>query len=82
MSSIGEAELVDFVKNGAVKQLNIIKTKSGRFSIAVVLTWKDGIWELVTSRKTPREWVSLDRLILHIEHKYEGKLPPITLTLT
>ncbi len=81
MNTIGEAELVDFIKNQAVKKLNIIQVKGSRYQIVVNLTWKEGDWCLVTTRKKPREWASLDRLARHISEKYIGVMPPITLFL-
>jgi len=80
MNAINEAELVDFVKNQAVKRLRIIQSDSGKYQTVVNLTWKDGDWQLVTTRAKPREWVSLDRLARHICEKYQGQLPTITLS--
>ena len=48
----------DFVKNKAVKRLNIVQSESGKYQIVVNLTWKEGEWNLVTTRKTIREWAS------------------------
>jgi hypothetical protein len=79
-NTLGEAELVDFIKNKAVKKLNIVQVDGG-YQIVVNLTWKKGDFILVTTRKTPREWASLDRLARHIREKYNGDLPPINLLL-
>lgn len=80
MNTVSEAELTDFVKNRAVKRLNIIQNESGRYKIVVNLTWKEGDWNLVTTRKTIREWASLDRLARHIQENY-GIPPAISLSL-
>lgn len=80
INTIGEAELVDFIKNKAVKRLNIVQNDN-KYQIIVNLTWKDGDFTLITTRKTPREWASLDRLARHICEKYNGDLPPINLLL-
>jgi hypothetical protein len=80
MNTITEANLVDFVKNKAVKQLNIAQTKDNRYEIVITLTWKDGNWKVVTTRGKPREWACLNRLARHCKEKY-GALPLITLTL-
>lgn len=81
MNVINEAELTDFVKNKAVKKLSIIQGESGKYQIVITLTWKEGDWNLVTTRGKPREWASLDRLARHISEKYDATLPPIQLTL-
>jgi hypothetical protein len=80
MNTITEAELVDFVKNKAVKRLNIVQSKGDKYEIVITLTWKEGDWKLVTTRGKPREWACLDRLARHCKEKY-GALPLITLNL-
>lgn len=82
MNEISEAELIDCVKNKAVKQLNIVQSDNGKYQISLSLTWKEGEWNLVTTRGKPREWASLDRLARHIQEKYDGALIPISLALT
>jgi predicted transglutaminase-like cysteine proteinase len=81
MNAINEAELTDFIKNKAVKRLNIVQNENGKYQIVITLTWKEGDWNLETTRGKIREWASLDRMALHIREKYEGALPPISLTL-
>ncbi|CAA9890775.1 conserved hypothetical protein [Candidatus Methylobacter favarea] len=81
-NTITEAELTDFFINKVVKRLTIVQTKESTYKIVVNLTWKEGDYTLVTTRKTPREWVSLDRLIKHMREKYKShKLIRITLIL-
>ncbi len=80
MSTITEADLVDYLRNRAVKKFNIRQTANGTYQVVVSLTWKEGELTLETSRKAPREWASLDRLIRHIQEKY-GKVPTISLSL-
>jgi hypothetical protein len=80
MNAINEAELTDFMKNKAIKRLTIVQSEEGKYRIVINLTWKEGDWNLVTTRGGPREWASLDRLIRHLSDKYES-LPPITLVL-
>jgi hypothetical protein len=80
MSTISEADLIDCLQNKAVKKFSIRQTANGTYQIIVSLTWKEGELILETSRKAPREWASLDRLIRHIQEKY-GKVPTISLTL-
>jgi len=81
MSEVSEAELTDFLKNKAVKKINIIQNKTNKYQISIILTWKEGEWHLTTTRGKFREWVSLDRLTNHMRKKYNGVLPPITLKL-
>lgn len=80
MNILSEAELTDFVKNQAVKRLNIVQNESSKYQIIVNLTWKEGDWNLLTTRKTIREWASLDRLARHIRENY-GIPPSISLSL-
>lgn len=80
MHTLSESELCDFVRNHAVERLTIVQTQSGRYRIVVALTWKEGELNLVTARKTRREWASLDRLARHITENYGG-LPHISLSL-
>lgn len=81
MNTISESELADFVKNKAVKKLHIVQNDADKYEIVITLTWKEGDWNLVTTRGKPREWASLDRLARHIREKYDGTLPPISLSL-
>jgi hypothetical protein len=81
MNTIVEAELADFIRNKAVKKLNIIQVDESKYQIVANLTWKEGDWYLVTTRKKTREWASLDRLARHIREKYNGAVPPISLLL-
>lgn len=81
MNGVREAELVDYVRNQAVRRFRIVQNIYNNYQIVVNLTWKEGDMDLVTSRSGPREWVSLDRLIRHIKEQYRGPLPPIDITL-
>lgn len=78
--TLTESELADFLKNNAVRKLTIILGPSGKFRIVVNLTWKQGDYYLLTTRKTVREWASLDRLARHINDNY-GVPPLIELSL-
>ena len=82
MTKITEAELTDFVRNRAIKRFSIVQGESGKYQVVIALNWKEGDCQLVTFRKKPREWASLDRLARHIAEKYGGELPRITLTLS
>lgn len=81
MNTISDAELADFLKNKAVRRLNVIQNDVGKYLIVVTLTWKKGDWKLITTRGKPREWASLDRLTGHIREQYDGMLPTIVLIL-
>ncbi|MDR3221138.1 MAG: hypothetical protein LBU46_03885 [Candidatus Accumulibacter sp.] len=80
LNTLREVELKDCVRNGAVKRLNIVQGGSGKYRVVVNLTWKEGDLNLVTTRKTIREWASLDNLARLIQTKY-GIPPLITLSL-
>jgi hypothetical protein len=87
MSTISESELIDAIRNKAIKRFEILQNDEGKFRIIVHLSktsvrsiWKEGALIVITTRNDPREWVSLDRLVTHIRTKY-GAVPPISLTL-
>lgn len=80
MSTIFESELEDAGRNKAIKKLHIVQQTNSRFVLVVTLKWKEGEFTLVTQRKNVREWVSLDRLTLHIQDNY-GAVPSISLML-
>lgn len=82
MNTITESEMLDFVKNQAVKSMEIIQSPDKQYRILITLTWKEGDWNVVTTRGKLKEWASLDRLALHITEKFEGILPPINLILS
>ena len=78
--TITEVDLAISVKNKVVRNFIITQTPNGKYQIAVDLTWRKEQLTLITARKTVREWVSLDRLIAHIQNNY-GNLSAITLKL-
>lgn len=80
MNVISESELLLVVRSRVLKSLHVIQTDKGRYRITVNLKNQEEVLELVTFRKTPREWASLDRLAKHIQGKYVG-IPSIILTL-
>lgn len=65
-NTITEAELRDNAKNGAVRSIKAVPVGK-RFQLVVTLSWKEGDLLLITQKKTPRTWASVDRLINHIE---------------
>lgn len=79
MNVISESELVLVVRSKALKTLHIMQTNEGKYRINVNLKNQETVLDLVTFRKTPREWASLDRLVKHIQSKYIG-VPSIILT--
>ncbi len=71
MNTITEAELIDNAQNGAVVYIKAAKSQNGKgFNLYVNLTWKEGDLLLITQKKEPRNWVSADRLLAHIEKNY------------
>lgn len=79
-NKISESELNDYFQNKAVKKLHIVQCEGGGYRTVVNLTWKEGDFEVITTRGKPREWASLDRLARHIQEKYQGVLPTMSLT--
>lgn len=78
--AISEQELIDNLENKAVKGMALVQKEDGKFRIYVTLTWKEGRQLLETQRKEPRTWASLDRLVRHINRKYQ-QVPVIQLEL-
>lgn len=78
---INESDLTLYVQSKVVKRLHFIETANGKWRILVELTTQKGaLLDLVTMRKTRREWASLDRLIRHL-HEKNLVVPDISLTL-
>ena len=78
---ISEAELSDAAENHAVKTLSVVQSKAGKYRIVINLTWKEGDWNLSTTRGNAREWASLDTLVRHLRERYIGKIPVIKLII-
>lgn len=64
--TITEAELAAAVFSRAVKKINIDTNYRGHFELTVTLIKKEGEHQLITTRNTVKEWVSLDRLYKHL----------------
>ena len=80
MRTISESELGLVVRSQVVKRFHIVQDGSGKYRVNVELNNQEGELTLVTTRKNPREWASLDRLAKHILDKYEPRLI-VTLSL-
>jgi hypothetical protein len=71
---IHEAELVDQLSEGAIRQICVYQSEQG-YHLTVLPTWRDAFLTLVGTRtQRVRYYKSLDRLIEAIT-KY-GELPP------
>ena len=79
-AQINETTLITNLETGGIKRLKLIQGKDRKFMIRAVFAWKGGEYTLVTQRKKPRIWASLDRLLKHIETKYHN-VPVIELYL-
>lgn len=64
---VGEADLFEYLKNNAVHSLRVHETDGGKFQIFARVNWKGGELQLITTRRKPREWASLDRLAKHFK---------------
>jgi len=80
MEYIYEADLMNFLKNNAIKQLNVVQDISGKYHIVANLTWKKGDFLLVTTRKTTRKFANLDRLAKALREN-SSVPPPIQLSI-
>ncbi|WP_157008195.1 hypothetical protein [Xenophilus azovorans] len=70
LGQLTDEDLKKFALAGALKSINVFRLESGKYRIVVSLTWKTGDYLLITYRKKPREWASLDRLMKHVEANY------------
>lgn len=78
--NVTENLMAEYLKSKAIKEISVIENENGKYLIGITVTWKKGEMRLVTARKKPKEWVSLDRLARHLK-KLDGDLPSIVLTL-
>lgn len=71
-NTISEPLLVDSGKNGAVLCIKAVQSENAEegFLVYVNLSWKKGDLLLVNQQKSPRFWVSADRLLTHINKHY------------
>ncbi|HAV5548612.1 TPA: hypothetical protein JI101_17550 [Acinetobacter baumannii] len=69
---ISESMLVESLQNNAITHIRI-EPVQGKYSVFISLNWKDGESLLVTARKQPRFWSSLDRLYRFIAEKSNHK---------
>lgn len=81
MTTISESELTLLIKSKGLKRLLVIQSEDRKYRVAATLNNQEGELELVTYRKKPREWASLDRLAKHIQDRYEG-VTTMTLNLS
>lgn len=72
--------MILMIQSKSIKRIWIMQIENGRFRVSAVLNNKEEERSLVTLRKTPREWASLDRLVRHA-HQHYGKLPHTALQL-
>ena len=71
MNTITEAELTSFARSGVVTCIKAVPAQDGRgVNLYVRLSWKEGDLLLITQKKQPRVWASVDRLLAHIGHHY------------
>lgn len=78
VNTITETELVRLAQ--FVKRIRIEETPEEKYRTYITIQKEDREQLVITQRKTPREWASLDRLVKHIRTTY-GVTPNITLTL-
>ena len=64
---VTDSELIDYLKNRVVHKIRVYENEKGRYQITVQVSWKGGELQLITTRKKPREWASLDRMVKHFK---------------
>lgn len=82
MHTITETDLVRAARYQAIKSIRVEETPDERYRTHITVMTEGHLREkiLITQRKTPREWASLDRLVKHIRNSY-GVIPKIALSL-
>lgn len=83
MNTMYETDLVRHAK--FVKRIRIEQTPDSKYLTYITIQKEDHEQLLITQRKIPKEWASLDRLVKHLSSIYEnlpeGSFPPITIKL-
>lgn len=83
MNTIMETDLMRLAP--FVKRIRIEETPDEKYRTHITIQKEETEQLLITQRKEPKEWASLDRLIKHLHSIYDkvpsGPIPPITLTL-
>jgi hypothetical protein len=84
MNTMLETDLMRQAK--FVKRIRIEETPDKRYRTHITIQKEEHEQLLITQRKIPKEWASLDRLIKHISSIYEGlpvgSIPNISITLS
>ena len=80
MMSIDENQLEEFAANNAIRQFILREMAEQKFSLGVVLTWKEGENVLYNARKQLRLWPNLNTLAGYIRG-LRCLTTPITLEL-
>lgn len=76
--TINEAELAEVIRQSKVRQLHLIQTAEG-WTLHALLSARKEFIQLVSVKKEPRHYLSLDRLLDSVLR--HGRLPPTTLTV-
>lgn len=78
--TVTENDLVKYCSVSAVKSMRLELVASDerlKYRVYVKGSWTaDGECLLITWRRTPREWVSVDRFLLHVRdtYRYKGRI--------
>jgi hypothetical protein len=75
MNAIDEHELLDYAANNVITVFKVCETKEGRFSLVVSVNWREGDCILISARKSPRVWASLNTLVKYIKGFNRPALP-------
>jgi hypothetical protein len=80
LEHITDEEIKKYAHKNFIRNIRVFRMPSGQFRVVVSLTFTPGDHLLITVRKTPREWVSLDRLMKHISANY-GEISAFSLAI-
>jgi hypothetical protein len=72
-NEINEKQLTAYCKAGIVRELRLVGLPDGEkfmYRIKVCGNWAASEQLLITFRKDPREWKSLDRVVHHVRDAY------------
>ncbi len=78
MDTINEVALKERLTMGSLVHFRVVERDLGTFELHCRFMWQDAEVLLITQRKKPRTWSSLDSLFDYIEKTY-GQVPTIFL---
>ncbi|MDF3883125.1 hypothetical protein [Cupriavidus basilensis] len=74
MDTINEVALKERQTLGALVYFRVVEEEAGKFQLCCRMNWQESEILLITQRKRPRTWSSLDSLFDYIDKTY-GPVP-------